>query len=72
MVFKGTKLQLRAVREINPEEEVRDDRVLTTLWNMTRYIDCDVATAFYDRLLYEQYVLNVCLFAVVIDEGADA
>lgn len=51
MVFKGTKLQLRAVRDINPEEEVCDERVLTALWNATRYIDCDVATAFYDRLL---------------------
>lgn len=49
MVFEGTKLHLRAVREINPDEEVRESSHINNTEHNCSFID--VAAAFLNMFL---------------------
>ena len=59
MAFKGTKLQLRAVRDINPEEEVCDNEC-SQHYGM-RLVTSTVMSPLLFTIIffYERYVLNV-------------
>lgn len=65
MVFVGTKLQLRAVRDISPEEEVPHEG------NTTSAIDCDVASAFM-FMFFVSDIYWMFSSAALIDGGTDA
>lgn len=69
MVFEGTKLHLRAVREINPDEEVRESSHINNTEHDCSFID--VATGFLNMFLSE-CLLNELSLALSLEPGPEA